>query len=74
VLVPLFVVFHPTQAAQITAVYAVFLLWVAYFGFAASQFSTGNRALAAIKGAVAAVVAQGAITAVASAITVLWER
>jgi hypothetical protein len=49
VLVPLSAIFHPDQTAVFYCAYASILAWIAYFGFAASQFVDRRRAVAASK-------------------------
>lgn len=66
VLVPLTLVFQPSQTVLVVWVYAFAVLWVAYFGFAASQFLPERRAMAAFKGVVAAVLTQAAVMAAGS--------
>jgi hypothetical protein len=74
VLVPLSVIFHPSQPAMVTWAYASFAVWAAYFGFAVSQFVNGNRALVALKGVVALVLAQIAAQGTVSLVATLWFR
>jgi hypothetical protein len=74
VLVPLSSIFHPGHTAQIFAAYASFFVWAGYFGFAASQFGTGSRTIASLKGLLAAILTQTATQAIASFAAKLWFR
>ena len=74
VLVPLSSIFHPSPTAQVFAAYASFIVWAVYFGFAASQFSTGGRTVASFKGVLAAILTQAATQAMASFAATLWFR
>ena len=60
---------HPSNRAAL-GVYALFLcVWLAYFGYAASQFYGGNRATAWLKGIAAAVLAHAALQGAVSITT-----
>jgi len=61
VAVPLWWVLRPPEI-PLPLTYAYLGLWIAYFGFAASQFYRGRRWVGWLKGAAAAVLAQVAIT------------
>jgi hypothetical protein len=74
VLLPLSLVFEPSQTALAYWAYADVLLWLAYFGFAASQFVPGRRAAAAFKGVAAAVLTQAALQGAASVAATLSLR
>lgn len=62
--IPVWVIFSP-PAMPLTAVYIA--IWVAYFGVACAQFYTGNRWWLWFKGALVAVLAQAATTAIIGA-------
>ena len=68
------VVFRSSPAAQIYGAYGNFLLWAVYFGFAASQFWTGRRASGWVKGVVAVILAQAAVSAAVSLIALLLRQ
>ena len=55
VAVPFWWLFRPSA---LWLMYAYLCLWLAYFGFAASQFYAGNRWIVGLKGALAATLAQ----------------
>ena len=74
VLVPLSSIFHPNHTEQVLAVYASFIVWAGYFGFAVSQFSTGGRTVASFKGVLAAILTQAATQSMASLAATLWFR
>ena len=73
VLVPLSSVLHPGQTTVQHWAYASILAWIAYFGFAASQFVDGRRALAAFKGVAAAFLTQAASQIALSLAATLWS-
>ena len=61
VAVPLWWLLRPSASPMpLTSAYVA--IWIAYFGFAASQFYGGRRRVAWLKGAAAAVLAQAAAT------------
>jgi Protein of unknown function (DUF3667) len=74
VLVPLSSVFHPGQTAEHYWLYATLLAWIAYFGFAASQFVNGRRALAAFKGVAAVFLTQAATQIALSIVGTIWAE
>ena len=59
--VPLWRLLRPPSIPMLLT-YAYLAVWIAYFGFAASQFYGGRRWVACLKGAAAAVLAQAAVT------------
>jgi hypothetical protein len=72
VLVPLSGIFHPSQAAMVGWAYATILAWIAYFGFATSQFVDGRRTVAAFKGVVAVALTQVVTQIALSSIATVW--
>jgi hypothetical protein len=74
VMVPLSSIFHPDQTAVLHWAYATILAWIAYFGFAASQFVDRRRAVAAVKGVVAAFLTQTVSGVALSSAATLWFR
>ena len=72
VLVPLSGIFHPSQAAMVGWAFATILVWIAYFGFATSQFVDGRRTVAALKGVVAVALTQVVTQIALSSIATVW--
>jgi hypothetical protein len=55
VIVPILYALHPSATASLYLYAGHSLLWLMYFGFACSQFYSGNRAISWLKGAAAAI-------------------
>jgi hypothetical protein len=64
----------PSLSMRLRTASASFLVWAAYFGFAASQFGDRRRAIDAFKGLISASLTQLATEAVALFTAALWFR
>jgi hypothetical protein len=73
VLVPLSTIFHPDQTTVFYWACGTIAAWIAYFGFAASQFVDGRRAVAAFKGVVAVSLTQAVTQIALSVIATVWS-
>lgn len=74
VVIPVWYLFSPSGASANDLYYAYLLIWPIYFGFAASQFFPGKRALSWCKGTLAAILTWVSTQGLATLATILFSR
>lgn len=72
VVIPVWYLFSPGGATARNLYYAYLLIWAIYFGFAASQFFQGKRALSWCKGILAAILTWVSTQGLAKLATILF--
>lgn len=74
VVIPVWVLFHSGDSTEMRLLFFFLPIWLIYFGFAASGFYQGKRALSWGKGLAAAILAQVSMQVITSLVTYLFLR